>query len=79
MSRFYFNVYSGSRTDDRDDVGHELPDRATACDVATRYAGDLLRDGACDLSSGADLRLEVRTEDSACVYQITVKASDGSS
>jgi hypothetical protein len=77
MSRFFFNVFNGSHANDSDDVGQELPDQEAAQSVAARYAGDLLRDQDCDLSPGTDLRLEVRTESSTCIYRITVKASDG--
>ena len=75
MTRYFFNLCDGSRFSDRDDVGQELPDRETAWEVATRYAGDSLRDLDGDLKPDSDWRLEVQTEDGARVFQISIRAS----
>ena len=77
MTRYYFNLSDGSRLSDRDDVGQELPDRHAAWEVATRYAGDSLRDLDGDLKLDTDWRLEVQTEDGARVFQISIRASQG--
>ena len=77
MPRFYFNVCCGDRLNDRDELGQELPDRRAAWEVATRYAGDSLRDLDGDLQPDDDWRLEVQTEDGARVFQISIRASLG--
>ena len=77
MPRFFFNVRNGDRLNARDDVGQELPDRRAAWEMATRYAGDSLRDLDGDLQPDDDWRLDVQTEDGACVFQIVVRARHG--
>ncbi|MGY8709277.1 hypothetical protein RAD16_26340 [Bradyrhizobium sp. 18BD] len=59
---------------DRDDLGQELPDREAAWEVATRYAADSLRDLDGELQPDDDWRLEVQTEDGACIFQISIRA-----
>jgi hypothetical protein len=61
---------------DHDEVGQELPDRDAAWDVATRYAGDSLRDLDGGLRPGADWRLEVLGERNDRIVQITIKANE---
>jgi hypothetical protein len=75
MPRFYFNVCNGDRLSDRDDLGQELPDREAAWEIATRYAGDSLRDLDGDLQPDDDWRLEVQSEDGSRVFQISIRAS----
>ena len=77
MPRFYFDISNGHRLNDRDDLGQELPDRQAAWAIATRYAGDSLRDIDGDLEADTDWRLEVRTEDGARIFQISIRASQG--
>jgi hypothetical protein len=77
MPRFYFNVRSGDQLSDRDDLGKDLPDQDAAWEMATRYAGESLRDLDGDLRPGDDWRLEVQTESGARVFQILIRASQG--
>ena len=77
MPRFYFNVRNGDRLNDHDELGQELPDPRAAWEIATRYAGDSLRDLDGDLLPDDDWRLEVQTEDGARVFQISIRASLG--
>nr|WP_244645739.1 hypothetical protein [Bradyrhizobium campsiandrae] len=62
---------------DQDDLGQELPDQHAAWEIATRYAGDSLRDLDGDLQPEDDWRLEVQTEDGARVFAISIRASQG--
>ena len=75
MPKFYFDVCNGGRVDDRDDIGQDLRDRHAAWEMATRYAGDSLRDLDGDLPLDTDWRLEVRAQDGARIFHITVRAS----
>lgn len=75
MTRYFFNLCDGNRTRDKDEVGQELPDRKAAWEVATRYAGDSLRDLDGDLQPDLDWRLEVQTEDGTRIFQISIRAS----
>ncbi len=77
MPRFYFNVSSGARVRDQDDLGKELPDQEAAWEVATRYAGESLRDLDGDLRPGDDWMLDVQSETGARVFQILIRASMG--
>lgn len=77
MPRFYFNLSDGNRWNDRDDLGQELPDQQAAWAIAIRYASDSLRDLDGDLQPDTDWRLEVRTEDGARVFQVSIRASQG--
>ena len=75
MPRFYFDVFNGDHVDDRDDVGHELPDREAAWELATRYAGESLLDLDGDLRPDTAWRLEVRAENGTCIFRIAIHAS----
>ena len=77
MPRFYFNISSDTRLSDRDALGQELPDRQAAWEIATRYAGDSLRDLDGVLQPDHDWRLDVQTEDGVRVFQILIRASLG--
>jgi hypothetical protein len=77
MPRFYFDVCSGGRIDDRDDVGQDLRDQHAAWEMATRYAGDSLRDLDGDLQPDTDWQVRVRGQNGACIFQITVRGSRG--
>ena len=77
MPRYYFNVRGRDQLEDQDDLGKELPDQAAAWEMATRYAGESLRDLDGDLRPGDDWRLEVQSENGARVFQILIRASQG--
>jgi hypothetical protein len=76
MPRFYFDIIDGSQTNDRDDVGQELPDQETAWHVTTRYAGEKLRDLDGSLRPDADLGLNARAENGASIFQITIREEE---
>jgi len=77
MPRYYFNIRTGDQLSDRDDLGEELPDQEAAWEIATRYAGESLRDLDGDLRPGNDWQLEVQAENGARVFQILIRASQG--
>jgi hypothetical protein len=75
MPRYYFDICSSGRMDDRDDIGQDLRDQYAAWEMATRYAGESLRDLDGGLRFDTDWRLEVRAQNGTCIFQITVRAT----
>lgn len=59
MPRYFFNVFNGQGDEYVDDIGEHLPDRAAAWEIATRYAGESLRDLNGRLTPDRIWRLEV--------------------
>lgn len=75
MPRYFFNIFNGQRDQYIDDIGEHLPDRAAAWEIATRYAGESLRDLDGRLTPDRIWRLEVTGEDKKRLFQISVLAN----
>lgn len=76
MPRYYFHICNGSQ--DIDEQGHELPDKAAAQREAARYGGGLLHDDPDLLMRGGDLRINVTDEYGAfcCAVVLLVIGTD---
>jgi hypothetical protein len=72
MTRFYFHVRDGGQQSYTDEVGEELANAAAAWALATKYAGEVVRDLDGKLKS--DWRLEVIDDAGRQVCSILVRA-----
>ena len=75
MAKYFFNTFDGEKMSYKDDVGEELPTRAAAWEMATRFAAECLRDLNGKLRMNVDWRLEV-IKDQSRVFQITIHADE---
>jgi len=64
MAKYFFNTFDGEKMSYKDDVGEELPTRAAAWEMATRFAAECLRDLDGKLRVNVDWRLEVLNDQS---------------
>lgn len=74
MPRYFFHTANGLR--DRDTIGTELPDQATARYHAIKYTGDVMSDDPDVLWDGRDFRVEVTDEQGALLFTIITLAVD---
>jgi hypothetical protein len=72
MTRFYFHIRDGGEQSYTDKVGEELANANAAWAVATKYAGEVVRDLDGKLKS--DWRLEVTDDAGRRVCRILVRA-----
>lgn len=59
-----------------DETGTVLPDLATARKLATRFAGDLLRELKQEFSNGEDWKLEVTDEHGLILFTLLFVSLD---
>ena len=74
MPKYFFNIFNGQHAEHIDDIGEHLPDGTAAWEIATRYAGESLRDLDGRLTPDRIWRLEVTGENKKRLFQITVHA-----
>ncbi len=72
MPRFFFHVHHGSDQGYIDRIGENLPDGGSAFRMATRYAGESIRDLDGELKPDAEWRLDVSDTRGRLLYCISV-------
>ena len=77
MPRYYFHIFDGRASPDRE--GTDLPDIYRAQHEAVRLSGEVLRDMGAKFWNGAEWRLEVADDRGEVLFVLRFSAEERSS